>query len=65
MADDAPPVLKLSERRRYPSAMPRPHRLPQDYSSMAEYFRDVVEPELRAAAEPEVAIGYADLKRRR
>lgn len=65
MTDDAPPVLRLSERRGFQSgALTRPRKPTEQYSGFGEYFQAEIEPGLRNP-EPEVTLGHAALKRRR
>jgi len=66
MTDDAPPVLKLSEKcGQYPGALPRARKRTEDYSGFSEYFAAEIEPRLRQEQYASQAnVGYAAIKRR-
>lgn len=67
MTDDAPPVVKLSEKRRLRVAgVEGARKRPQEMSGFSEYFKLEIEPALSAVPKfPPVNLGYPHLKRRR
>lgn len=68
MSDDAPPVIKLSDKRRRILGLKPVHHKENNLRSVSEYFAKVVEPRLRAEAaekKPQVNLGYPQMKKRR
>ena len=67
MDDDAPAVIKLSQRRLlYPGRVGRARKRPQDYASVSEYLAAEVVPALQGPSLPKCAnLGYPALKRNR
>lgn len=68
MADDAPPVIKLSDKRQRLLGIKAPRFQEANLRSVSEYFAKVVEPRLREEQTqkvPQVNLAYPAMKKGR